>query len=135
MESRPFGPTGRAVPVIGQGTWLIDGDDRRKAVAALRRGLDLGMTHIDTAEMYGKAEEVVAEAMSGRRDEVFLVSKVLPGNASRRGTVEASARSPGCTRTTSICTCCTGRAASIRWRAPSRPSSSCGTRGRSAPGA
>jgi diketogulonate reductase-like aldo/keto reductase len=62
-------------------------------VAALRRGLDLGMTHIDTAEMYGKAEDVVREATIGRRDEVFLVSKVLPENASRRGTITACARS------------------------------------------
>jgi diketogulonate reductase-like aldo/keto reductase len=94
MEGRPFGPTGRAVPVIGQGTWDSE-KDRSAAVAALRRGLDLGMTHIDTAEMYGDgaAEEVVAEAISGRRDEVFLVSKVLPQNASRLGTLEACARS------------------------------------------
>jgi diketogulonate reductase-like aldo/keto reductase len=91
MELRRFGPTGRDVPVIGQGTWYGPGDDRAAAVAALRRGLDLGMTHIDTAEMYGEgaAEEMVAEAIAGRRDEVFLVSKVLPGNASRAGTVAA----------------------------------------------
>ena len=63
------------------------------AVAALRRGIDLGMTHIDTAEMYGDAELVVAEAMAGRRDDVFLVSKVLPSNASRRGTITACDRS------------------------------------------
>jgi diketogulonate reductase-like aldo/keto reductase len=62
-------------------------------VAALRRGLDLGMAHIDTAEMYGDAEPVVAEAIAGRRDEVFLVSKVLPSNASRRGTITACERS------------------------------------------
>ena len=67
----------------------------RSAIAALRRGLDLGMTHIDTAEMYGSgaAEEVVAEAIAGRRDEVFLVSKVLPQNASRKGTMLACERS------------------------------------------
>jgi diketogulonate reductase-like aldo/keto reductase len=59
----------------------------------LRRGIDLGMTHIDTAEMYGDAEPVVAEAMAGRRDEIFLVSKVLPSNASRRGTIAACERS------------------------------------------
>ena len=64
--------------MIGQGTWHIDDGDRAAAVAALRRGLDLGMTHIDTAEMYGDAEEIVGEAIAGRRDEVFLVSKVLP---------------------------------------------------------
>jgi diketogulonate reductase-like aldo/keto reductase len=93
MERRRFGPTGREVAVIGQGTWFIDSGDRGSAVAALRRGLDLGMTHIDTAEMYGDAEEVVAEAIEGRRDGVFLVSKVLPQNASRGGTVAACERS------------------------------------------
>ena len=79
--------------MIGQGTWYIDRGHRKTAVDALRRGLDLGMTHIDTAEMYGDAELVVAEAVAGRRDEVFLVSKVLPSNASRRGTVTACERS------------------------------------------
>ena len=79
--------------VIGQGTWYIDRGDRRGAIAALRRGVDLGMTHIDTAEMYGDAELVIADAIAGRRDEVFLVSKVLPGNASRRGTITACERS------------------------------------------
>jgi diketogulonate reductase-like aldo/keto reductase len=93
MERRPFGPTGRPVAVIGQGTWNLDRADRASAVAALRRGLDLGMTHVDTAEMYGTAEDVVAEAIAGRRDEVFLVSKVLPQNASARGTVAACERS------------------------------------------
>jgi diketogulonate reductase-like aldo/keto reductase len=93
MELRRFGSTGREVPVIGQGTWYIDSGDRASAVAALRRGLDLGMTHIDTAEMYGDAEEVIAEAIAGRRDEVFLVSKVLPQNASRRGTLAACQKS------------------------------------------
>src|SRR6201991_4779662 len=93
MKLRPFGSGGVQVPVIGQGTWYIDRGDRRRAAAALRRGLDLGMTHIDTAEMYGDAELVVADAISGRRDEVFLVSKVLPSNASRRGTLQACERS------------------------------------------
>jgi diketogulonate reductase-like aldo/keto reductase len=93
MERRPFGATNRHVPVIGQGTWYIDHGDRRAAVAALRRGLDLGMTHIDTAEMYGDAELVVADAIHGRRHEVFLVSKVLPQNASRTGTIAACERS------------------------------------------
>ena len=79
--------------MIGQGTWYIDRGDRQGAVAALRRGIDLGMTHIDTAEMYGDAELVVAEAIAGRRDEIFLVSKVLPSNASRRGTIVACERS------------------------------------------
>jgi diketogulonate reductase-like aldo/keto reductase len=91
MEERPFGPTEREVAVIGQGTWYNEDDDRAEAITALRRGLDLGMTHIDTAEMYGAgaAEEIVAEAIAGRRDDVFLVSKVLPQNASRSGTLVA----------------------------------------------
>ena len=79
--------------MIGQGTWYIDNAHRATAVAALRRGLDLGMTHLDTAEMYGDAETVVGEAITGRRDEVFLVSKVVPGNASRAGVVAACERS------------------------------------------
>ena len=91
MEQRRFGTTGRNVPAIGQGTWYQDGEKRDASVAALRRGAELGMTHIDTAEMYldGTAEEWVADAITGRRDEIFLVSKVLPSNASRRGTVQA----------------------------------------------
>jgi diketogulonate reductase-like aldo/keto reductase len=93
MRLQSFGNTGREVSVIGQGTWYIDRGDRKSAVAALRRGIDLGMTHIDTAEMYGDAEPVVAEAIAGRRDEIFLVSKVLPSNASRRGTIAACERS------------------------------------------
>ena len=93
MQFRRFGPTGRDVPIIGQGTWQIDENRRELAVAALRRGLDDGMTHIDTAEMYGDAELLIAEAISGRRDEVFLVSKVLPQNASTTGVIEACERS------------------------------------------
>jgi diketogulonate reductase-like aldo/keto reductase len=93
MKHKTFGSTGHDVSVIGQGTWYIDRGDRKSAVAALRRGLDLGMTHIDTAEMYGDAELVIAEAIAGRRDETYLVSKVLPSNASRRGTVTACERS------------------------------------------
>jgi diketogulonate reductase-like aldo/keto reductase len=93
MRTETFGSDGPKVPVIGQGTWYIDRGDRAGAVAALRRGIDLGMTHIDTAEMYGDAEPVVAEAIAGRRDDVFLVSKVLPSNASRRGTITACERS------------------------------------------
>lgn len=95
MERRRFGPTKRDVPVIGQGTWHLEDDDRDLAIAALRLGLDLGMTHIDTAEMYGTGvvEEIVGEAIAGRRDEVFLVSKVLPSNASRSGTIAACERS------------------------------------------
>jgi diketogulonate reductase-like aldo/keto reductase len=93
MELRGFGTTKRRVPVIGQGTWYIDSGDRAAAIAALRLGLDLGMTHIDTAEMYGDAEKIVGQAIAGRRDEVFLVSKVLPQNASLSGTLAACERS------------------------------------------
>src|SRR4030081_74465 len=93
MMSRQFGLSGPQVSVIGQGTWYIDRGGRRGAIAALRRGVDLGMTHIDTAEMYGDAEPVIADAIAGRRDEVFLVTKVLPSNASRMGTVAACERS------------------------------------------
>ncbi len=94
MEQRLFGKTGIRVPVIGQGTWLLE-KDRSQAIAALRRGLDLGMTYIDTAEMYGSGavEGIVGEAITGRRDEVFLVSKVVPENASRQGSVRACERS------------------------------------------
>src|SRR5258706_5642314 len=95
MEYRQFGLTQREVSVVGQGTWNLEQDDRAEAIAALRTGLDLGMNHIDTAEMYGdgRVEKLVAEAISGRRDEVFLVSKVLPENASRRKTITACERS------------------------------------------
>jgi len=86
-------PSGEAIPVLGQGTWKMGEDSRRRAdeVNALKLGLDLGLTLVDTAEMYasGGAEEVVAEAIAGRRDETFLVSKVLPSNASRSGVQRA----------------------------------------------
>ncbi len=95
MEQRKFGPTGSSISAVGQGTWYIDSGHRADAIAALRRGLDLGMMHIDTAEMYGNgaAEQIVGEAIAGRRDEVFLISKVLPQNASRKGTVAACEKS------------------------------------------
>ncbi len=93
MTRRRFGAADRAVSVIGQGTWRLDRGERARAVAALRAGLDLGMDHIDTAEMYDDAELVVAQAIAGRRDDVFLVSKVLPDNASRRGAIAACERS------------------------------------------
>lgn len=90
-------PSGETVPVLGQGTWMMGENGRRRAdeAAALRLGIELGMTLIDTAEMYasGGAEEVVADAIEGRRDEVFLVSKVLPSNASRSGVPAACERS------------------------------------------
>ena len=90
MRLRPFGATQIPVQVVGQGTWTME-RDRRASVAALHRGLDLGMTHIDTAEMYGSGavEEVVGDAIQGRRDEVFLVSKVLPSHATSQGIVAA----------------------------------------------
>lgn len=93
MQTRPFGNHGVDVSVIGQGTWQMDGRNDAGAIASLRRGLDLGMTHVDTAEMYGEAEPLVARAIEGRRDEVYLVSKVLPSNASRAGTIKACERS------------------------------------------
>jgi diketogulonate reductase-like aldo/keto reductase len=98
MEVRPFGLTKRVVPVIGQGTWYLEGGDRTAAIAALRVGLDLGMTHIDTAEMCTEpapSRTWWARPSPGRRDEVFLVSKVLPEHATRRGTPAACERSRG----------------------------------------
>jgi diketogulonate reductase-like aldo/keto reductase len=94
LKQKKFGVKGPEVSVIGQGTWYIDRGDRENAVAALRRGIELGMTHIDTAEMYGDAEPVIADAIAaGKRDDLYLVSKVLPSNASRRGTITACERS------------------------------------------
>jgi diketogulonate reductase-like aldo/keto reductase len=90
-------PSGEPIPVLGQGTWHMAEDPRRRKseIAALRLGVDLGMTLIDTAEMYaaGGAEELVGEAIGDRRDEVFLVSKVLPQHATRDGTISACERS------------------------------------------
>ena len=107
--------------MIGQGTWYNDNEDAAATIDALRRGLDLGMTHIDTAEMYlsGSAEDLVAEAIAGRRDEVFLVSKVLPQNASRNGTIAACERSLTPSRPTGwTATSCTG-GVTTRCRRPS----------------
>lgn len=91
MQARPFGPTGSSVPVLGIGTWNMEGDDRGAAIAAIRRAIELGMVHVDTAEMYGSGtvETMVGEALSGLRDRVYLVSKVLPRNASHAGTLRA----------------------------------------------
>jgi len=96
MQTKPFGWTGVDVALIGQGTWHM-GDSRHRAaeVAALRTGLDLGMTHIDTAELYsgGAAEEMIAEALQGRpRSELFITSKVSPQNGSYQGTIAAAER-------------------------------------------
>jgi diketogulonate reductase-like aldo/keto reductase len=89
-------PSGELIPALGQGTWGMGEDpkERDTELRALRVGLELGLTLIDTAEMYGDgaAEELVAEAIEGRRDDVFLVSKVLPANATRHGTIEACER-------------------------------------------
>jgi diketogulonate reductase-like aldo/keto reductase len=95
ISLRDFGAARRPVAIVGQGSWRAEQARAAAVIASLRRGLDLGMTHIDTAEMYGAgaAETLVGEALAGRRDEVFLVSKVLPSNASRRGTVAACERS------------------------------------------
>lgn len=90
-------PSGKEVPVLGQGTWKMGEDSAKRLseIAALRLGLDLGMTLIDTAEMYGQgeSEELIAEAVGGRRADVFLVSKVYPHNATRQGAVAACDRS------------------------------------------
>ena len=85
MITREFGSTGVKVPIIGQGTWQMN----KRVLDALRAGIELGMTHIDTAEMYTGSEEVVAQAIHGRRRNVFLVSKVLPSNASYKATIRA----------------------------------------------
>lgn len=90
-------PSGETVPALGMGTWMIgeNRSSRAEEIATLQRGIDLGMTLIDTAEMYGEgaSEQLVGEAIKGRRDEVFLVSKVYPHNASRKGTAAACERS------------------------------------------
>ena len=93
MRTAPLAGTNIALPVVGQGTWYLE--DAPAAAEMLRLGMELGMTHIDTAEMYGsgRSEAVVGEAIAGRREEVYVVSKVLPGNASRDGTVTACERS------------------------------------------
>ena len=93
MQTKKFGNNGPQVSVIGQGTWYLDRGDRKAAISALQRGIDAGMTHIDTAEMYGDAELVIADAIAEQRDRLYLVSKVLPSNASRRGTITACERS------------------------------------------
>ena len=95
MRTATFGPTRAAVSIVGQGTWNLEQTNEKDAVAALQAGIAAGMTHIDTAELYGdgRAEQIVGRAIAGRRDKVFVVSKVLPSNASYRGTLEACERS------------------------------------------
>lgn len=101
MKTRSFGPEQSGVSVIGQGTWNLELAPRAEAIRTLQRGIERGMTHIDTAEMYGsgRAEALTGEAIAGRRDKVFLVSKVLPSNASRKGTLAACERSLKALRT------------------------------------
>jgi diketogulonate reductase-like aldo/keto reductase len=85
-----FGPTGIQVPKVGLGTWYLEQSDAKTAIAAVQAALELGLTHVDTAELYGsgKAESLVGRALEGRREGVFLVSKIIPSNASRQGTVK-----------------------------------------------
>lgn len=98
VQLRPFGSTGVDLPVIGQGTWNLPerGSSLREAQRALRRGIELGMVHLDTAEMYGagRVEELLGETIRGiAREKLFIASKVLPSNASFRGTLAAAERS------------------------------------------
>ena len=98
MNYKPFGTTGVDLPVIGQGTWNMPegGSARREAQRAIVRGIELGMTHLDTAEMYGAGavEEFLGEAIRGiAREKLFIATKVLPSNASYRGTLDAAQRS------------------------------------------
>src|SRR6185503_3548807 len=93
MQTRQFGSA--TVPVLGIGTWKMEHDDRASSIAAIRRAVELGMTHVDTAELYGsgRVETMVGEALAGLRDRVFLVSTVLPRNASYAGTLRACEQS------------------------------------------
>lgn len=95
MRHRAFASTGVDVAVIGEGTWNMEGDRPADVIAAIRLAVDLGVTHIDTAELYGRGtvETTVGQALAGIRDRVYLVSKVMPGNASRAGTIKACERS------------------------------------------
>ena len=135
MERRPFGSMQRDIPAVGQGTWYIDDAHRPTAVAALRRGLDVGMTHIDTAEMYGDAEDVVSEAIAGRREEVSSFPRscpaMLPAVGQRR---PVSGRSRACVPIGWTATFCIGPART-RSRTLSPPSSGSVSRARSSPGA
>jgi diketogulonate reductase-like aldo/keto reductase len=95
METRAWGQSGVRVPVLGQGTWQMEDDDRAGCIRALQAGLDAGLTHVDTAELYGhgEVESLVGEALAGRRERVFLVSKVMPSNATYEGTLRACEKS------------------------------------------
>jgi diketogulonate reductase-like aldo/keto reductase len=91
LPTRPFGLTGARVSVLGEGTWNMERDPSGEAIRAIPRALAVGMTHIDTAEMYGRGrvEQLVGKAIDGLRDRAFLASTVLPGNANRKGTISA----------------------------------------------
>jgi diketogulonate reductase-like aldo/keto reductase len=95
VDLRRFGPLERRVPVIGLGTWQMERDDRDSAIAAVRRAIDLGLVHIDTAEIYGRGrvEELVGEAIAGYRADVFLASKIHPEHATYAGTLLACEKS------------------------------------------
>jgi diketogulonate reductase-like aldo/keto reductase len=94
-KPRELGRSGEKIAAIGQGTWALEQADEAEATRALLAGLELGLTHVDTAEMYGdgRVEELLGRALAGRRAEVFLASKVLPQNATRAGTRKACERS------------------------------------------
>jgi diketogulonate reductase-like aldo/keto reductase len=95
MEKRPFGKTGVNVPAVGIGTWNMEGDNHGDCVRAIQAALDAGATHVDTAELYGwgRVEELVGEAIAGRRDEIFLVSKVHPRHAAHADVLRACEQS------------------------------------------
>ncbi len=95
MDLRQFGPLGRRVPVIGLGTWQMERNDREAAIVAIRRAIDRGLLHIDTAEIYGRGavEELVGEAIAGYRGDVFLASKIHPDHATYAGTLLACEKS------------------------------------------
>lgn len=97
MRTAAFGPARIALPVVGQGTWNFEHDDRRAALEALEAGIDAGLRHIDTAELYGSGsvETLIGPVVARRRDELYVVSKVLPSNASYEGTLAACERSLG----------------------------------------
>jgi diketogulonate reductase-like aldo/keto reductase len=95
IPTKTFGYSQQQVSIIGQGTWQMEKNNRADCISSLKRGIELGMTHIDTAELYGagKVEELVSEVIAGQRDKLFLVSKVKPQNASRAKTIDACEKS------------------------------------------
>ena len=95
MDLRPFGPLDLDVPVVGIGTWQMEFSDRETAIGAIRHAIELGLTHVDTAEIYGRGvvEEIVGEAIAGYRGDVFLASKIHPDHATYAGTLLACEKS------------------------------------------